>query len=144
MAYGVARAVTVAASPERAFALLAAPERMSEWHRRVSSARRVFGDGGEGSIYSVHQSFLGRDQRFELTLQQASLPWVLVAGRSQRGELTETYTVRAMGTGSEITISAVYAFSGLTGTFQRFIERGIEKDWNASCVALAALLGHDG
>lgn len=82
MSYGIARAVRVSAPASEAFALLAAPEQMERWRRRV----------------------------------------------------------RPHGTGSEITISAVYTLRGLAGALQRVLERGLEKDWTASCAALDDLL----
>lgn len=145
MSYGIARDVTTSASPDQVFAVLTDATREADWNDLVTRAHKSFGNGGEGTVFRVRHRLGGRDHPVEMTLQQAHLPWVSLAGMSDALDVTETFTIRpAPGRGTVVSISVVYAYRGWLNSVQRLLERRLECAWDGSAARLQKLLDDSG
>ena len=109
----VSRTFTTTAPPEAVFDYLADFTNAEEWDPGTVSCERVSGDGGVGTVYRNVSSFLGRTTEITYTTVESERPTrIHLIGRTDQFEGHDVLGIRASGTGSEVTYTAEFAFSG--------------------------------
>lgn len=109
----VSRTFTTTAPPEAVFDYLADFTNAEEWDPGTVSCERVSGDGGVGTVYRNVSSFLGRTTEITYTTVESERPTrIHLIGRNAQFEGHDVLGIRASGTGSEVTYTAEFAFSG--------------------------------
>ena len=109
----VSRTFTTTAPPEAVFDYLAGFTNAEEWDPGTVSCERVSGDGGVGTVYRNVSSFLGRTTEITYTTVESERPTrIHLIGRNAQFEGHDVLGIRASGTGSEVTYTAEFAFSG--------------------------------
>lgn len=109
----VSRTFTTTAPPEAVFDYLADFTNAEEWDPGTVSCERVSGDGGVGTVYRNVSSFLGRTTEITYTTVESERPTrIHLIGRNDQFEGHDVLGIRASGTGSEVTYTAEFAFSG--------------------------------
>jgi carbon monoxide dehydrogenase subunit G len=109
----VSRTFTTTAPPEAVFDYLADFTNAEEWDPGTVSCERVSGDGGVGTVYRNVSSFLGRTTEITYTTVEAERPnRIHLTGHNEQFDGHDVLGIRASGTGSEVTYTAEFAFSG--------------------------------
>ena len=109
----VSRTFTTTAPPEAVFDYLADFTNAEEWDPGTVSCERVSGDGGVGTVYRNVSSFLGRTTEITYATVESERPTrIHLIGRNDQFEGHDVLGIRASGTGSEVTYTAEFAFSG--------------------------------
>ena len=109
----VSRTFTTTAPPEAVHDYLADFTNAEEWDPGTVSCERVAGDGGVGTVYRNVSSFLGRTSEITYTTVEVERPTrIHLTGHNQQFDGHDVLGVRASGTGSEVTYTAEFAFSG--------------------------------
>jgi len=110
----VSRTFTTTAPPEAVFDYLADFTNAEEWDPGTVSCERASGDGGVGTVYRNVSSFLGRTTEITYTTVEAERPTrIHLIGRNEQFEGHDVLGIRASGTGSEVTYTAEFSFSGV-------------------------------
>jgi len=109
----VTRTFTTTAPPEQVFDYLADFTHAEEWDPGTQTCERVSGDGGVGTTYRNVSSFLGRETELTYTTEEAERPTrVRLHGHNEQFDGQDVLGIRAHGTGSEVTYTAEFEFSG--------------------------------
>jgi len=109
----VSRTFTTTAPPEAVHDYLADFTNAEEWDPGTVSCERVAGDGGVGTVYRNVSSFLGRTSEITYMTVEVERPTrIHLTGHNQQFDGHDVLGVRASGTGSEVTYTAEFAFSG--------------------------------
>jgi uncharacterized protein YndB with AHSA1/START domain len=109
----VSRTFTTTAPPGAVFDYLADFTNTEEWDPGTRSCERISGDGGVGTTYRNVSSFLGRESEITYTTVELERPTrIHLTGHNEQFDGHDVLGIRAHGTGSEVTYSAEFAFSG--------------------------------
>jgi uncharacterized protein YndB with AHSA1/START domain len=109
----VSRTFTTTAPPGAVFDYLADFTNTEEWDPGTRSCERISGDGGVGTTYRNVSSFLGRDSEITYTTVELERPTrIHLTGHNEQFDGHDVLGIRAHGTGSEVTYTAEFAFSG--------------------------------
>jgi uncharacterized protein YndB with AHSA1/START domain len=109
----VSRTFTTTAPPGAVFDYLADFTNAEEWDPGTWSCERISGDGGVGTTYRNVSSFLGRESEITYTTAELERPTrIHLAGHNEQFDGHDVLGIRAHGTGSEVTYTAEFAFSG--------------------------------
>lgn len=109
----VSRTFTTTAPPQAVFDYLADFTRTEEWDPGTRSCERTSGDGGVGTTYRNVSSFLGRESEITYTTVELERPTrIHLTGHNEQFDGHDVLGIRAHGTGSEVTYTAEFAFSG--------------------------------
>ncbi len=107
------RTFTTTASPEVVYDYLADFTHAEEWDPGTVSCERISGDGGVGTVHRNVSSFLGRTTEITYTTVEAERPTrIHLTGHNEQFDGHDVMGIRASGTGSEVTYTAEFAFSG--------------------------------
>ncbi|MDQ6934797.1 MAG: SRPBCC family protein [Actinomycetota bacterium] len=118
----VRRTFTTTAPPETAYAYLADFTNAEEWDPGTKECSRIDGEGGVGTRYRNVSSFLGRTTTLEYVAEELQEPSrIHFHGTNDQFDGHDHLTLRASGTGSEITYEAVFSFSGVARLFAPFV-----------------------
>ena len=108
------RSVTVDAPPEKVFAYLSDFTTTEEWDPGTVRCRRASGDGGVGTVYSNTSKFLGRETELTYTvLDVRPGRRVQLRGVNKTVTATDTIDISPNGSGSDVTYTADFAFTGV-------------------------------
>jgi hypothetical protein len=109
----VSRTFTTIASPEVVFDYLADFTHTVEWDPPTVSCERVYGTGGVDTVYRNVTRFLRREVQTAYTAVELERPARLhFSAHNNAFDGDDTITIRPSGTGSEVTYSAQFRFSG--------------------------------
>jgi hypothetical protein len=109
----VSRTFTTTAPPGAVFDYLADFTNTEEWDPGTRSCERISGDGGVGTTYRNVSSFLGRESEIIYTTVELERPTrIHLTGHNEQFDGHDVLGIRAHGTGSEVTYTAEFAFSG--------------------------------
>ncbi|WP_310528759.1 SRPBCC family protein [Nocardioides sp.] len=109
----VSRTFTTTAPPEAVFDYLADFTHAEQWDPGTRSCERISGDGGVGTTYRNVSSFLGRESVITYTTAELERPTrIHLTGHNEQFDGHDVLGIRAHGTGSEVTYTAEFAFSG--------------------------------
>jgi uncharacterized protein YndB with AHSA1/START domain len=109
----VSRTFTTTAPPGAVFDYLADFTNTEEWDPGTRSCERISGDGGVGTTYRNVSSFLGRESEITYTTVELERPTrIHLTGHNEQFDGHDVLGIRAHGTGSEVTYTAEFAFSG--------------------------------
>lgn len=109
----VSRTFTTTASPEAVFDYLADFTHTEEWDPPTVSCERAYGTGGVDTVYRNVTRFWGREVQTAYTTVEAERPTRLhFTAHNSAFDGDDTITIRPSGTGSEVTYSAQFRFSG--------------------------------
>jgi carbon monoxide dehydrogenase subunit G len=109
----VSRTFTTTASPEVVFDYLADFTHTVEWDPPTVSCERVYGTGGVDTVYRNVTRFLRREVQTAYTAVELERPTRLhFSAHNNAFDGDDTITIRPSGTGSEVTYSAQFRFSG--------------------------------
>lgn len=109
----VSRTFTTTAPPGAVFDYLADFTHAEEWDPGTWSCERISGDGGVGTTYRNVSSFLGRESEITYTTVELERPTrIHLTGHNEQFDGHDVLGIRAHGTGSEVTYTAEFAFSG--------------------------------
>lgn len=109
----VTRTFTTTASPDAVYDYLVDFTHAEEWDPGTVACERVSGDGGVGTVYRNVSSFLGRRTEITYTTVEAARPTrIHLTGHNEQFDGRDVIGIRASGTGSEVTYTAEFAFTG--------------------------------
>ena len=109
----VSRTFTTTAPPGVVFDYVADFTNTEEWDPGTRSCERISGDGGVGTTYRNVSSFLGRESEITYTTVELERPTrIHLTGHNEQFDGHDVLGIRAHGTGSEVTYTAEFAFSG--------------------------------
>lgn len=108
------RTVETAASPPTVFTYLSDFTTTNEWDPGSVETRRVSGDGGVGTTYHNVSKFLGRETELTYTVTRHEPDHVFaLRGENKTVTAHDTMEIAPHGTGSRVTYTADFAFSGI-------------------------------
>jgi carbon monoxide dehydrogenase subunit G len=109
----VSRTFITRASPEAVFDYFADFRNAEQFDPGTRSCVRVSGDGGVGTVYHNVSSFLGRQVKVTYTTAELERPTrVHLTSHNDWFDGHDLLDIRASGSGSEVTYTAEFAFSG--------------------------------
>ena len=108
------RTVETPAPPAQVFAYLSDFTHTEEWDPGTVRTSRVSGDGGVGTTYANTSRFLGRetDLTYEVLRHEPDRV-VQLRGRNTTVTALDTMEIAPRGTGSTVTYTADFEFSGV-------------------------------
>ena len=109
----VSRTFLTTAPPGTVFDYLADFTHAEQWDPGTRSCERISCDGGVGTTYRNVSSFLGRETAIIYTTAELEPPTrVHLTGHNEQFDGHDVLGIRAHGSGSEVTYTAEFAFSG--------------------------------
>ncbi|MGM0386406.1 MAG: SRPBCC family protein [Actinomycetota bacterium] len=121
------RTVTTTAPPEKVFPYLADFTNAVEWDAGTVSCTRLSGDGGVGTRYRNVSKFAGREIELIYTVETLDEPTFVIVGSNATTTSEDTIVVRPHGTGSEVTYTAKFTFSGVARILEPFLGPFLKK-----------------
>ncbi|MDX5399745.1 MAG: SRPBCC family protein [Actinomycetes bacterium] len=115
------RTVTTTAPPEKVFPYLVDFTNATEWDAGTVSCTRLSGDGGVGTRYRNVSKFAGREVELIYTTEKVEEPTFVIKGSNNTTTSEDIIVVRPEGTGSEVTYTAKFTFSGVGRFFEPFL-----------------------
>ena len=108
------RSVTVNASPAKVFAFLSDFTTTEQWDPGTVRCQRTSGDGGVGTVYLNTSKFLGRETELTYTVLEVDPGRrVQLRGQNKTVTATDTIEVEPNGSGSDVTYTADFDFTGV-------------------------------
>lgn len=115
------RTVTTTAPPEKVFPYLVDFTNATEWDAGTVSCTRLSGDGGVGTRYRNVSKFAGREVELIYTTEKVEEPTFVIKGSNDTTTSEDIITVRPSGSGSEVTYTANFTFSGVGRVLEPFL-----------------------
>lgn len=115
------RTVTTTAPPEKVFPYLVDFTNATEWDAGTVSCTRLSGDGGVGTRYRNVSKFAGREVELIYTTEKVAEPTFVIKGSNNTTTSEDIITVRPSGSGSEVTYTANFTFSGVGRVLEPFL-----------------------
>lgn len=115
------RTITTIAPPEKVFPYLVDFTNATEWDAGTVTCTRLSGDGGVGTRYRNVSKFAGREIELIYTVEKVEQPTFLIAGGNSTTHTEDTIVVRPRGTGSEVSYTARFTFSGVGRLLEPFL-----------------------
>ena len=122
------RSVETTATPAAVFAYLSDFTTTNEWDPGTVSTTRVSGDGGVGTEYHNVSKFMGRET--ELTyrvIEHTPDRTFALRGENKTVVAHDTMEIEPHGTGSRVTYTADFAFSGVAKVVAPLLAPALKK-----------------
>ena len=124
----IQRSVETPATPAAVFAYLSDFTTTTEWDPGTVSTTRVSGDGGVGTEYHNVSKFMGRET--ELTyrvIEHTPDRRFALRGENKTVVAHDTMEIEPNGTGSRVTYTADFAFSGVAKVVAPLLAPALKK-----------------
>lgn len=122
------RDVAAAAPPDRVHDYLADFTTVNEWDPRACNARRVHGDGGEGTEYECEVSFAGRTVPMRYTVTRLvpgeTVEWV---GESSLVRAHDVIRLRPDGGGTHVEYTTQYRYLRAPWLLDRLLKPAVSR-----------------
>ncbi len=135
--------VTLPVPPEEAFAVVADIEH-ADWLPAIRRLRHISGPaGGVGARYEVEAGLVGRHMRGVLVCSELTPPKHMVLVLEEGIDLTLDVSVKKVGGGCSVTMSARYSVSGrpFAGAVEMASQGPARRETARACEQLAARFG---
>jgi carbon monoxide dehydrogenase subunit G len=135
--------VTLPVPPEEAFAVVADIEH-ADWLPAIRRLRHIGGpSGGVGARYEVEAGLVGRHMRGVLVCKELTPPKHMVLALEEGIDLTLEVTVKKVGGGCSVTMSARYSVTGrpFAGAVEMASQGPARRETARACEQLAARFG---
>jgi carbon monoxide dehydrogenase subunit G len=135
--------VTLPVPPEEAFAVVADIEH-ADWLPAIRRLRHIGGpDGGVGARYEVEAGFVGRHLRGVLVCRELTPPTRMVLSLEEGLDLTIAVSVRPLGGGCSVAMSARYSMAGrpFAAAVEMASQGAARRETARACEQLAARFG---
>ena len=124
----IEREVTTSASPDRVFAYLSDFTTTTEWDPGTVKTVRTSGDGGVGTTYQNTSKFMGRETELTYEVVEYTAPSrIVLHGTNETVDATDSITVEANGSGTKVTYTADFAFSGFAKVLAPLLAPALKK-----------------
>ena len=136
------RIVTVEKPVDKVFAYLADFTTTNEWDPGTVETVRITGDGAVGTEYLNTSKFAGRETQLTYVLQEL-VPNKRIALRGENKSVVahDTMTLRATGTGTELTYTADFTFKGIARLAGPLMRPALVRLGNDARTGLSEALG---
>lgn len=115
------RTITTTAPPEKVFPYLADFTNATAWDAGTVSCTRLSGDGGPGTRYRNVSRFAGREIELIYTTQEVEETRFVIVGSNATTTSEDVIVVRPTDSGSEVTYTARFTFSGVGRLLEPFL-----------------------
>jgi carbon monoxide dehydrogenase subunit G len=135
--------VTLPVTPEEAFAVVADIEH-ADWLPAIRRLKHISGpSGGVGARYEVEAGLVGRHMRGVLVCTELTPPKHMELVLEEGIDLTLDVTVKKVGGGCSVTMSARYSVSGrpFAGAVEMASQGPARRETARACEQLAARFG---
>lgn len=124
----IEREVTTSAPPDRVFAYLSDFTTTTEWDPGTVKTVRTSGDGGVGTTYQNTSKFMGRETELTYEVVEYTAPSrIVLHGTNETVDATDSITVEAHGSGTHVTYTADFAFSGFAKVLAPLLAPALKK-----------------
>jgi carbon monoxide dehydrogenase subunit G len=124
----IEREVTTSAPPDQVFAYLSDFTTTTEWDPGTVKTVRVSGDGGVGTTYQNTSKFMGRETELTYEVVECTAPSrIVLHGTNETVDATDSITVEANGSGTKVTYTADFAFSGFAKVLAPLLAPALKK-----------------
>ena len=124
----IEREVTTSAPPDQVFAYLSDFTTTTEWDPGTVKTVRTSGDGGVGTTYQNTSKFMGRETELTYEVVEYTAPSrIVLHGTNETVDATDSITVEAHGSGTKVTYTADFAFSGFAKVLAPLLAPALKK-----------------
>jgi len=122
------RTVRVDKPIETVYAYLSDFTNTTEWDPGTVKTTRVSGDGGVGTTYANTSRFAGRRTQLTYVTTELSSPTrIVLRGENTTVVATDQMELRSVGSGTEVTYTAEFAFNGIAKHLTPLLKAPIRK-----------------